>query len=308
MFLINKLIGLSSRLGKKIDFFGKVTHRLKRKKRNMIFDVIENNSNKLDFSTFVSDSKIIKKNNCIWIFWYQGVETAPDLIKNCINSIRSNSGSRELIILDKNNISEYCILPDYIYDKLNKNIITFTHFSDILRSFLLSFHGGVWIDATIFLTKSLDDIISSGKFFTLKGNKNNSVSEGKWTGYFISSEERFYIFEQMFCFFISYWENSHKLIDYFLIDYFLKYFYKNDSEFHGLIENLPINGNDRFLLDHISAKELNIIDNKKIAYSLGVFKLSYKKQYSHKINTYSSKIMNGNLIDYLNGECSNESQ
>ena len=58
----------------------------------------------------------------------------------------------ELIILTKENLSQYCSIPDHIYQKLEAGIITLTHFSDIVRVTALAVRGGLWLDATIFAT------------------------------------------------------------------------------------------------------------------------------------------------------------
>jgi hypothetical protein len=95
------------------------------------------------------DNTLPKK---IWILWLQGLDNAPLLVRNCYASwVKQNSGW-EIILLDENNIRNY--LP-----KIHPNI-TNQALSDILRINLLADHGGVWVDATCFCTKPLDEWLS----------------------------------------------------------------------------------------------------------------------------------------------------
>lgn len=59
----------------------------------------------------------------IWWCWLQGLESAPPIVKAC-----------------------------YILDKWKAGIISNTHFSDILCLELLTSRGGIWVDATVFVT------------------------------------------------------------------------------------------------------------------------------------------------------------
>ena len=88
----------------------------------------------------------------VWIFWYQGIENAPFLVKSTIKSIKTIMKNKEVIILTKDNLNEYVSLPDYIEKKFQKGQITMAHYSDLLRIELLTTLGGLWVDSTILMT------------------------------------------------------------------------------------------------------------------------------------------------------------
>lgn len=88
----------------------------------------------------------------VWIFWYQGIENAPDLVKSTIKSIKSTMKNKKIVILTKDNLNEYVSLPDYIENKFQKGQITMAHYSDLLRIELLTTFGGLWLDSTILMT------------------------------------------------------------------------------------------------------------------------------------------------------------
>ena len=81
--------------------------------------------------------------NKIWVFWWQGVENAPELVKKCVQSIKLYNKDKDVIIIDKNNINEYYNIPDYMLKKIELRTMTITHLSDILRFNLLKKYFGL---------------------------------------------------------------------------------------------------------------------------------------------------------------------
>lgn len=121
-------------------------------------------------------------NGPIWVFWWQGLESAPARVKACVDSIKRNAASRDVIVITKDNVREYTDLPDYAFRKLAEGKITLTHFSDILRFNLLKLHGGLWMDATLYAVRPLDSSRYSGPFFTCSGYPDPTffnVSDGR---------------------------------------------------------------------------------------------------------------------------------
>jgi hypothetical protein len=103
--------------------------------------------------------------------WYQGEENAPDLVKACFRSMRRNL-KQEVIVLDENTLFDWITLPDYIIEKWKKGIILHTQFSDICRVELLYEHGGLWFDATDYVTAPVPQwIMDEDFFFFMAGNK-----------------------------------------------------------------------------------------------------------------------------------------
>ena len=78
----------------------------------------------------------------VWVCWFQGYESAPPLVKACINSMHRVMQEKEIIILTKTNYKQYIELPDYIEEKFEKGKIGMAHFSDLLRISLLAKWGG----------------------------------------------------------------------------------------------------------------------------------------------------------------------
>lgn len=87
-----------------------------------------------------------KQSNIIWVFWGQGFENAPSIVKQCNRQLHYQaSKSQELKVIELNlqNYEKYIQLPKNIVEKFNSGSLSIVNFSDILRSFLLRDYGGV---------------------------------------------------------------------------------------------------------------------------------------------------------------------
>ena len=163
-----------------------------------------------------------KQSNKIWIFWGQGIELAPQIVKTCINTVKKNITDKEIVILDFNNYKEYIDFPDYIEKKLKEEKITYTHFSDLLRIQLLTELGGIWLDATVLCTGKIPDYILNSELFVYKNieldksEKENIVASSwlisSWSNNNIIRATRDLLFE--------YWKKENYLSNYFLFHLF----------------------------------------------------------------------------------------
>ena len=258
--------------------------------------IIEKYKNHTDESQFLMKENLSENDGNIWIFWWQGYDTAPLLVKKCIDSIIKNAGNHPVILITKENWKNYADIPDYIIEKVEKGIITLTHFSDILRMSLVSEHGGLWLDATIFVSRKIPEYCFELPYFSIHYETSTSkIASGKWTGFCQAGQKNSLI--HSFCrdVFFSYWKKYNKLIDYFFIDYVMLAGYKNIPAFKKLIDALPLNNQgikelDRHFSDEYS-KEL--LDN--ILSESTFFKLNWKRGYKKEIN--GSKTLYGNFLE-----------
>lgn len=96
--------------------------------------------------------------------WYQGEEKAPELVKACFRSMRRHL-KQELVVLDENTIFDWIRLPEHIVRKWREEKIPHTQFSDICRIELLYEHGGLWLDATDYVTAPIPQYIMDEDLF-----------------------------------------------------------------------------------------------------------------------------------------------
>ena len=228
----------------------------------------------------------IKKDSIIWVFWWQGLEDSPQIVKKCINSIIKNANSHKVIIVDKNNYKNYTNIPSYIIDKVDKGEITLTSFSDIVRMDLLYNNGGIWMDATIFMTGKLNDNIYNYELYTIKHNLYSDwhVCKGKWTGFFLAANKGNQAIEFFRKFFFEYLKNEKTFITYFLIDCIISIGYEDIKYIETMIDSIPINGEKVFELAKVMSCEYEKNKYNKIIEKNNIHKLSYKDKYSLQNN------------------------
>ena len=296
--MINKLIKKTRRWHKKTGFslFQRAAGYFEQKKKETIFSVI----NALGVRPGVANDAASEPSRIIWICWFQGLESAPALVKRCVESIQNNAGDSSIIIITEDNYDDYVLLPDSILLKYKSGLIGKAHFSDILRCCLLYQYGGVWLDSTIFLSKKLPDAIFQTPFCSLRfdyvGNFE-SISKGVWTTYFLASEKNGYLIGRVKEALVSYWEKHSDVIDYFLMDYIFLYYFESDPSAKKMILTQPVLGNKRFLLKEIMNEQLSPELKEALARDkAGIYKLSYKTHFrteAHGQPTVYSKILDG---------------
>lgn len=159
----------------------------------------------------------------IWVCWWQGEEQMPDIIRLCYASLKKNAPSnRPLILLHSENYYKYADIPRYIIDKFEKKVMSIIHFTDILRMTLLAKHGGLWIDASVFLSSKMPDSVFSHSYFSGKEPYDSRhLGSGQYTVFMLgaAAEAPWIVYGRDALF--EYWKKSWKLLDYLLINYIL---------------------------------------------------------------------------------------
>lgn len=238
-------------------------------------------------------------NKIIWVCWWQGKDNMDALTKSCMDSIAKHSNGAKIIMITKDNYQKYTNIPEYIVSKLKNGIISFTHFSDILRMNLLYLHGGLWLDVTILLTADIPNEVFASPLFSRKGEKYGFyVSDCKWAGFMIGGQQQGVLFRFMCEMFNEYWKKENRLIDYYLIDYLIKLGYMELSSIHSLIEAIPYNNPQLHSLERLMNNPYNDSEFHRVTKDTSFHKLSRKAEH-HKITdgmpTFYSYLLDGKL-------------
>lgn len=270
-------------------FFKLNSKRVSEKMHTVILNWLNNS-----FKGFISNYNINHDSNNtnfiprqIWICWWDGTEAMPPLVKACYNSVILHSGEFTVTLITKFNYQEYISLPDYIIKKFNQKKIAIAHLSDIIRMALLSKYGGLWLDATILVTKTIS--ISNSLFFTVKreyGSEN--VAGRRWTGNCIGGAPNLFLFRFLLDFFYEYWKKQNKQITYLLIDYSIALAYNIFSEVRNIIDGILPNNTDYMRLCYYLDDEYNSQFFNEIHTDTFFHKLSWKE--SHHSFTLDNKI------------------
>lgn len=153
-------------------------------------------NNKLTSYSFKT-KKLFSHEKIIWQYWGQGVDSLdlPDIVKLCFKSVDKNRGEYTVIRLDDSNIRDYLDLPEFVWEKRVNPQFKHAFFADLLRLALLEVYGGVWLDATIYLSSPLSDLTSQTDFFMYQRDTTKTEREA-W----ISFNRHYFS-----------WEESHKI-------------------------------------------------------------------------------------------------
>lgn len=141
-----------------------------------------------DFSDIVSSNHVALTENVgdnnIWVCWWQGEKSMPEMIKKCFNSIIRYSNGHPVKLITFENYKDYVQVDHRIVDKVKNGTFKLAHFADLVRLKLLEQYGGLWLDSTILLTANINEDFFQ-KFFSVKIKPvdNDSVSEYRWCSF-----------------------------------------------------------------------------------------------------------------------------
>lgn len=214
----------------------------------------------------------------IWVCWLQGEETMPILCKKCLESLRKHSGSHPVIVITAANYSNYCYIPEYIVSKYQEGIIRPAHFADIIRTCLLYEKGGLWIDATVFVTRDLPEEIFSRKYFSIKfPSVGYYVTECKWSNYCLSAHPHSAWYAFIRRVFFIYLKKEDLFVDYFLMDYIMKWCYDENDAVRKEVDKIPVNNSNALCLTKVLSEPIDDSVTQMIHGDTYLFKLSWRK-------------------------------
>ncbi len=252
----------------------------------------------------------------VWIFWHQGWDTenaphyvedclyqgweknsAPDIVKNCRKSTDKFLDREKYNIhrLDKDNYSSFVKFPEWIMKKVESGTINLTKFSNLLRLALLYRYGGIWMDATIFLTEPLDEKITDYRYFSIKTPpvKPNFWISFDWTTYFLATgacETKF--FKELLTLQMEYWRREDYVMDYLLFDYLIALIHANEPDIAEEWAKIPENNVDNLFIEHSLNKKFDPVEWEEIRKKTSIFKVTYKVPLSDDPDTYYNRVVN----------------
>lgn len=233
-------------------------------------------------------------NPIIWVFWGQGIDRMPTLIKACYNQLKLNN--KNVCLITNENINEYIEISPIVLSKVQTGKITWAHFSDLVRMSLVSKYGGLWVDATVWVPKELPfDRLMQMSLFSPNGKTLNSKSNIcfwtslglNWSGWCLWANHRdsvlYGFVAQMLAKMI---ETEKMTLDYVLIDYLMRYAIHNFPNLRNEIEKFQnVSGEKRGAL----ASLMNTPYNQKVYDDLCkddfVFKLSFRTNWQKKTSS-----------------------
>lgn len=251
--------------------------------------------------------KNFKDKKIIWQLWFQGYDNAPKLVKCCFDSVQKQMGTDyTIVILDEKNVSEYIALPPFVWDKLANDTFSKAFFSDLLRICLLATYGGVWLDATIYLSGQIPTNLLSQDFFAFQRSIISPQNYKIWQSFndsyfvwdkdfkvrflssFISAKANHPIIIALQDILLAYWQNEQKLKNYFAFQIIFELLIQNEN--YSKLNCTITNDTDIHLLQFHAKEPFDETLWKDIQRITPLHKLTYFKDLDE--NSMAERILN----------------
>ena len=272
---------LGGRLG-----FSKASQQAHKKRESFILDYLHTLLEPV-FTEFREDTEpgVQEEKAPIWIFWWTGFETAPPLVKKCVESTCAHGGEHPVHLLDRNNIGDYVTIPDYMQEKLRTKKMGLAHLADYIRVSLLSQYGGLWLDATIFCADTVPESYFAMPIFTCKSLPDHCpyLSQMRWTTFVFGGWKNNVFYRYLKAAFEQYWSRANTAIDYLFFDYIIELGCREIPAIREQLEAVPMNNPHR---DDLQAA-MNRADpaenwNEILQPDTVLYKLSWRETYAEK--------------------------
>lgn len=215
----------------------------------------------------------------IWQYWHQGKENAPELIQRCFESVQKYKGDRKINILSFDTIKDYVELPQRYYDLVSSGKMPVALFSDILRMYLLTQYGGVWIDSTILLTDKIPQEIIDSSFCVVRKDPEKDNQENKMSCYFIRADKNSPNLNAIKRTLENYWAENDFMINYFMFEHISTMLSDKTPELKAEWDKMPyLDGEICGKLQTIMDKDFSQEEFNELKSETFMHKLTYKKQ------------------------------
>lgn len=234
----------------------------------------------------------------IWVCWFQGEKSMPDIVKMCYGNLQTKIDPEvaQVILIAEENFRDYIDLDESIYQKVKVGLLTYTNLSDLIRSNLLAVYGGLWIDSTVFVTRTIGSDILESEFYTqrteIKYYVNRHVTKSRWASWLMYASDKSKLFKYVSFIMSHYFSRVEGgIIDYYLIDYVIEAVYDNHQSAKKTIDAVPLNNIEAFTLFKVFNQKYDKEFYDRIYKCTQFFKFTYKSECIEK-DEY------GNLTNY----------
>lgn len=236
------------------------------------------------------------KNGNIFILWYQGRKQMPELVRMCFNSVLKNANGHRVVLLDNTNLFDWIEpFPEVVQQKFNNEIFSKQIESDLIRLSLLKKYGGLWLDATVFVSDIILDKLFEAPFFTVvrKEARKSDIS-GEISPFVLGrkkddkSSQRLFDFSQELL--IDYIKSEDDLMDYLLIENILKIGINSDDNLNKIVNTFFNNKKNILGLEKLLNQD----------YDAKVLCSSLKENLFSKLNFHANHVREGNCRQLTN--------
>lgn len=170
----------------------------------------------------------------VWQFWAPDPERAPALVRNCMQSVAEHLSDRTVTVLDPTSYGEFVRLPQHI--EARRDQMGWTHFSDLLRIWLLAEHGGTWIDATVMMSAPMPAHVDEVPFFAFSRPEDPFLL----SSWFLHARPAHPIVLALRDMLDDYWCHHETLVDYFLLHFMFESAVTVDRRLRRMWMDVPV--------------------------------------------------------------------
>ena len=230
----------------------------------------------------------------IWQYWAQGYDDLPNVVRTCLESVDKYASDYSIVRLTDDNLSEYLDLPEFVQQK--RHVFSRAFFSDLLRLMLLKTYGGIWMDATIFLSGTIPQEYTQYDFFVFRRDpedpdykywRNTYAYYFGWAeGFrvnmlssFMAAKKEGRTISELCDLMLLWWRDYSYLPDYFFL-MILFDVYDGKKDF-PLVSDTP----PHYLQQSINDPYFSIMHQEDILRQFPIHKLTYKSTHSPSVFT-----------------------
>lgn len=222
----------------------------------------------------------------VWTLWWDGEENAPPCVKLALQSQRKffAGPAYDYHLLTKENYQQYAQLDPAALARFEQGEMSLTHLSDVLRCALLCRRGGLWMDATVYMTGPLDRAVLAADFYTVRKttypqNLRSMIPAGRWACYVLRCRPGDPLTAFLTAAYEIYWKKFADVPDYYLLDEMIDAAYRLVPKVRQMIGGVPVNNERVFDLYHMRNEAYLPERVEKVLQSNRLHKLSYKDTY-----------------------------
>ena len=242
----------------------------------------------------------------IWTMWQQGEAQMPETVKASLKTIKdfAKRNGCECYLLTNENLADFINIPADITEKYKNKELSAAHYSDIVRFSLLYQYGGIWMDATLFVSPYATLEMFEGDFFSLNhppldtNKMERTICDYKWSGYCLAGQKGKSYFKHIREIYIYYVRKYPLFLHYLMMDYFILSEYDSNPEFKTLVDRLPIlaPAEKVFFLRDYDDKPFDGNEWREVLTHTPIMKTTYKINKEELIpNSYLYKLFHGEL-------------
>jgi hypothetical protein len=225
----------------------------------------------------------------VWALWLQGRDRSPRIVEECLDSWERQNPTWEVRCLDATTLGRYVDVTSVV--DLATSTVTAASLSDIVRLMLLHEYGGVWVDATLYCNRPLDDwlhpLLVEDLFAFSRPGPDRLVAS-----WFLAAREPSDLVGTWMAAMVDYWRGRSRSDDYFWFHHLFGQLYDADPLFRSGWDRVPTvsaDGPHAFLGD--AAYEPLTERTDPVDWNVPVFKFTHRVEYA--------RVRPGSVLDRL---------